>query len=119
MEKLVNMVAHENFGLLNDMGNFLCADEDPAEAIGRVAPYAFYVHAKDFLLKSGMEPDPGEGFSAPAAATACAEPLSATAVCRYASACPSSNKTVTTAMCPLSLRAWKTRSRRCPSGWRT
>ncbi len=62
VEKLVNMVAHENFGLLNDMGNFLCVDENPAEAVGRVAPYAFYVHAKDFILKSGMEPDPGEGF---------------------------------------------------------
>lgn len=62
VEKLVNTVAHENFGLLTDMGNFLCADEDPAVAYGRVAPYAFYAHAKDFHIKSGMEPDPGEGF---------------------------------------------------------
>lgn len=62
VEKLVNAVAHENFGLLNDMGNFLCADENPVTAIGRVAPYAFYVHAKDFHVKSGMIADPGEGF---------------------------------------------------------
>ena len=62
VEKLVNAVAHENFGLLTDMGNFLCADEDPAIAFGRVAPYAFYVHAKDFHVKSGMGPNPGEGF---------------------------------------------------------
>lgn len=62
VEKLVNAVAHENFGLLCDMGNFLCAGENPADAYGRVAPYAFYAHAKDFHIKSGMEPNPGEGF---------------------------------------------------------
>ena len=62
VESLVNTVAHENFGLLVDMGNFLCADEDPEIAVGRVAPYAFYVHAKDFHRKSGTSPDPGEGF---------------------------------------------------------
>ena len=62
VEKLVNAVAHENFGLLNDMGNFLCADESPAAAIGRVAPYAVYVHAKDFFIKEAQSPDPGDGF---------------------------------------------------------
>ena len=30
VERLVNGVGHENFGLLVDVGNFLCADEDPA-----------------------------------------------------------------------------------------
>lgn len=62
VEKLVNSVAHENFGLLVDMGNFLCADENPAIAVGRVAPYAFYAHAKDFHVKDCMGPDPGQGF---------------------------------------------------------
>lgn len=62
VELLVNTVAHENFGLLVDMGNFMCADENPITAVGRVAPYAFYAHAKDFLFKRGDEPDPGEGF---------------------------------------------------------
>lgn len=62
VEKLVNTVAHENFGLLTDMGNFLCADENPAIAFGRVAPYAFYAHAKDFHVKSSMAPNPGQGF---------------------------------------------------------
>lgn len=62
VEKLVNAVAEENFGLLCDMGNFLCADEDPVSACVRVAPYACYVHAKDFHRKSGMGSDPGEGF---------------------------------------------------------
>lgn len=62
VEKLINRVAHENFGQLIDIGNFLCVDEDPAVAVGRNAKYAFYVHAKDFVVKSGNEIDPGEGF---------------------------------------------------------
>ncbi len=62
VEKLVNRVAHKNFGLLVDMGNFLCADENPATAVGRVAPYAFYAHAKDFHVKSPMGQNPGKGF---------------------------------------------------------
>lgn len=62
VEKLCNTVANDNFGLLCDMGNFLCADENPAIAFGRVAPYAFYAHAKDFHVKDGNGYDPGEGF---------------------------------------------------------
>lgn len=62
VEKLINTVAHENFGMLIDMGNFLCADDDPVTAVGRCAKYAFYVHAKDFIVKSGQNANPGEGF---------------------------------------------------------
>lgn len=62
VEKLVNTVAHPNFGILIDLGNFYCADEDPTLAVGRLAPYAVHVHAKDFHVKSGMEIHPGEGW---------------------------------------------------------
>ncbi len=62
VEKLINTVASDNFGWLVDMGNFLCADDDPAVAVGRAARYAFYVHAKDFIVKSGQTADPGQGF---------------------------------------------------------
>ena len=62
VEKLISGVDDENFGALIDMGNFLCADEDPCEAVGRLAPYAFHVHAKDFHVKRGMEPEPGRGW---------------------------------------------------------
>ena len=55
MEQLFNTVAHENYGLLVDIGNFMCADEDPAAAVSRVAPYAIHVHAKDFYLRSFEE----------------------------------------------------------------
>lgn len=62
VEKLVNTVAHPNFGWLVDMGNFLCVDEDPITAVGRAAPYAFYAHAKDFHIKKGTGINPGDGF---------------------------------------------------------
>ena len=62
VEKLVNGVDHPNFGLLVDMGNFVCVDEEPEKAIGKLMPYAFHVHAKDFHIKSGMLPDPGQGW---------------------------------------------------------
>ena len=60
--QLVQAVDHENFGLLCDIGNFLCFDEDPLEAVSRVAPFTIHVHAKDFLFKSGSEMNPGFGF---------------------------------------------------------
>ncbi len=63
VEKLVNAVGHPNFGVLADMGNFICVDEDPAVALGRLMPYTFHVHAKDFHLKNGDLPDPGIGWA--------------------------------------------------------
>ena len=63
VEKLVDGVGHPNFGILVDMGNFICVDDDPGMAIGRLMPYAFHVHAKDFHLKSGQAPHPGTGWA--------------------------------------------------------
>ena len=62
LEALVAAVDHTNFGLLVDMGNFLCADEAPEQAVGRLAPYAFHAHAKDFLYKPCTVPSPGRGW---------------------------------------------------------
>ena len=62
VEKLMNGVNHPNFGWLVDMGNFLCVDEDPCQAVGRAMPYALHVHAKDFHVKPGTMPDPGAGW---------------------------------------------------------
>ena len=50
MERLFNAVGHENYGLLVDIGNFICVDEDNVTAVSRVAPYAIHAHAKDFYL---------------------------------------------------------------------
>ena len=62
VEKLINTVAHDNFGALVDLGNFMCADEDPTLSVAIMAPYAFHVHAKDFHWKSGMDVNPGAGW---------------------------------------------------------
>ncbi len=62
VEKLINTVAHDNFGALVDLGNFMCADEDPTLSVSIMAPYAFHVHAKDFFYKSGMDVNPGSGW---------------------------------------------------------
>ena len=59
VEQLFNAVAHDNYGLLVDVGNFVCADEDNCAAVSRVAPYAVHVHAKD-MYKS-TTPAPGFG----------------------------------------------------------
>ena len=48
VERLYNAVDHDNYGLLVDIGNFMCVDESPIHAVSRVAPYAFHVHVKDF-----------------------------------------------------------------------
>ena len=61
-ERLFNAVKSDNFGLLCDMGNFLCADADPAKAVSTVAPYAVFAHAKDFYVKAGNTDNPGAGY---------------------------------------------------------
>ncbi len=62
VEQLVTAVTHPNFGVLVDMGNFLCADDEPTAAVGRLMPYAFHCHAKDFHVKAGTEFSPGQGW---------------------------------------------------------
>ena len=59
---VIGGVADENFGALVDVGNFLCADEDPGVSVGLLAPYAMHVHVKDFLFKSGSDFIPDGGF---------------------------------------------------------
>lgn len=61
-ERLYNAVTSDNYGLLCDIGNFLCADADPVKAVSTVAPYAVFVHTKDFYVKPGNTDNPGDGF---------------------------------------------------------
>jgi sugar phosphate isomerase/epimerase len=63
VEKLICAVDHPNFGVLVDMGNFAVVDEESGPAVGRLMPYTFHVHAKDFHLKSGDLPFPGKGWN--------------------------------------------------------
>lgn len=62
VEQLVTAVDHPNFGVLVDMGNFLCADDEPTAAVGRLMPHAFHCHAKDFHVKPGTAFPPGQGW---------------------------------------------------------
>jgi sugar phosphate isomerase/epimerase len=62
MEELVLAVNHPNYGLLVDMGNFMCADECSIKALATAMPYAFHVHAKDFLYKTGTELRPDDSW---------------------------------------------------------
>ena len=62
VERLIGEVGDKNFGWLLDIGNFLCADDEPQKAAGRAAPFIKHVHVKDFHIKSGSEFNPGEGF---------------------------------------------------------
>ena len=60
VEALYNAVGHENYGLLIDIGNFACADENSVHAVSRLATYAFHVHAKDFFVRP-FDYTPAEG----------------------------------------------------------
>lgn len=62
VEKLFNAVDYPNFGLLVDIGNFLCADEAPAHAVAVTAPYAFHAHIKDFKIHAHSEGEQTSGF---------------------------------------------------------
>ena len=52
LERLFSAVDHDNFGLLVDIGNFVCVDEDNVRAVSRLAPYAIHVHTKDMYYSS-------------------------------------------------------------------
>lgn len=62
IKQLVETVDHENFGWLCDIGNFICADEDPASAVRTAAPYTKHAHAKDFFLKPAGSFLPNSGW---------------------------------------------------------
>ena len=62
VKKLIETVNHPNFGWNMDMGNFMCADEIPAEAVKVAAPMAVHAHAKDFHYKAKGEYVPKQGW---------------------------------------------------------
>jgi sugar phosphate isomerase/epimerase len=62
VEKLVGAIAHKNFGLLIDIGNFFCADEDNVNCVSRLANLALHVHLKDFKKFDYYEGDQGGCF---------------------------------------------------------
>jgi sugar phosphate isomerase/epimerase len=51
VEKLIKTVAHPNFGLTIDLGNFLCVNDDPVKAVQRLGKFVIMAHAKDFHVR--------------------------------------------------------------------
>lgn len=58
---LLDKIDHPNMGALVDIGNFLCADDDPLRAVTLMAPRAIHVHVKDFHTKPTTA-EPGAGW---------------------------------------------------------
>jgi sugar phosphate isomerase/epimerase len=65
VEQLIRAVAHPNYGLTMDMGNFLCVNEDPVSAVKRLAKYAQQVHVKDFHIRDKKTMPPTGWFATP------------------------------------------------------
>jgi sugar phosphate isomerase/epimerase len=65
VERLINAVDHENFRLTLDMGNFLCVNEGPVQAVARLAKYAVMAHVKDFHVRPKHTMPPSGWFETP------------------------------------------------------
>ncbi|MGV7115367.1 sugar phosphate isomerase/epimerase family protein [Paenibacillus kyungheensis] len=61
VQTLIQTVDRPNYKTTLDIGNFLCADENPVAAVAQNLPYASMVHVKDFYIRPGYRP-PGEGW---------------------------------------------------------
>ncbi|NLB38280.1 MAG: sugar phosphate isomerase/epimerase [Clostridiales bacterium] len=57
VERVLNGVNDDNYGLLLDTGNIICVDEDPAVAAATLAHRCEMVHLKDFYVRTR---DPGD-----------------------------------------------------------
>jgi len=60
VQRVLHAVNRPNFKTTLDIGNFLCADENPLVGVRRNLPYASLVHVKDFYIRPYDEP-PGGG----------------------------------------------------------
>lgn len=61
VQALVQAVNRPNFRTTLDIGNFMCADENPVAAVRNNLPFASMVHIKDFYLRAS-DRNPGEGW---------------------------------------------------------
>ncbi|MDI9470820.1 MAG: sugar phosphate isomerase/epimerase family protein [Bacillota bacterium] len=55
--RLAQLVDDENFGLLTDMGNLWCVDDDPLVGVRRMLPWTKHLHCKDFYRRP-IAPEP-------------------------------------------------------------
>ncbi len=61
VQALVKSVDRDNFKTTLDIGNFLCADENPLVAVANNIKLASMVHVKDFYMREARR-NPGEGW---------------------------------------------------------
>lgn len=61
VQALVEAVGRPNYKTTLDIGNFVCADENPIAAVAQNLPYASMVHVKDFYIRPRYR-HPGEGW---------------------------------------------------------
>lgn len=61
VQALIHAVDMPNFKTTLDVGNFLCADEQPIAGVKNNLPYASIVHIKDFYVRPAGQ-NPGDGF---------------------------------------------------------
>ncbi len=61
VQALVKTVDRDNFKTTLDIGNFLCADENPLVAVANNIKLASMVHIKDFYVRDARR-NPGEGW---------------------------------------------------------
>ncbi|KWX71905.1 sugar phosphate isomerase/epimerase family protein [Paenibacillus jilunlii] len=61
VQALVHAVGRDNFRTTLDVGNFLCADENPLTAVASNLKLASMVHLKDFYIRP-QNRHPGEGW---------------------------------------------------------
>jgi sugar phosphate isomerase/epimerase len=60
VQRVLHAVDRPNFKTTLDIGNFLCADEDPLIGVMKNLPYASLVHFKDFYIRP-FDENPGGG----------------------------------------------------------
>jgi sugar phosphate isomerase/epimerase len=64
VQRVLHAVDRPNFKTTLDIGNFLCADEDPLIGVTKNLPYASLIHFKDFYFRPYDEhPGGGEWFT--------------------------------------------------------
>ncbi|QNK58642.1 sugar phosphate isomerase/epimerase [Paenibacillus sp. PAMC21692] len=61
VQMLVQETGRGNFKTTLDIGNFMCADEDPVVAVASNLPFASMIHLKDFYLRPSSH-NKGEGW---------------------------------------------------------
>ncbi|MEW4368296.1 sugar phosphate isomerase/epimerase family protein [Paenibacillus kandeliae] len=61
VQTLIQAVNRDNYKTTLDVGNFVCADENPVAAVQKNLPFASMVHIKDFYLRPA-DRNPGSGW---------------------------------------------------------